>query len=189
VCFQWYCWRLVILNCCSFKQSCSCCDAGPACLQDSATAMSLASAVASQVMKPDIALRICSHCTWQSDCSCLVYSLLCLFIWDYSLTCASELAQTAMLHSLLTQHTTGNAAFMDSGTVVYTAGHNIVLHTIADRKQRFIHGGEGSDGITAMALCPRYVANNHKHRSHNSAPTASICCTTTACCAKEHSSI
>jgi cilia- and flagella-associated protein 57 len=60
-----------------------------------------------------------------------------------------------MLYLIAVCNTTGNAAFMDSGTVVYTAGHNIVLHTIADRKQRFIHGGEGSDGITAMALCPR----------------------------------
>eukprot|EP00611_Tribonema_gayanum_P018546 TRINITY_DN31680_c0_g1_i1.p1 TRINITY_DN31680_c0_g1~~TRINITY_DN31680_c0_g1_i1.p1 ORF type:complete len:302 (+),score=64.88 TRINITY_DN31680_c0_g1_i1:23-907(+) len=54
----------------------------------------------------------------------------------------------------------GNAAFMDAGTVVYVAGHCVVLHTIADRKQRFIPASEGGEGITATALCPsgRFVA-------------------------------
>ena len=51
-------------------------------------------------------------------------------------------------------------AFSDQNTVVYVAGHNIVIYSILDGKQRFIHGSESSESITAMALCPsaRFVA-------------------------------
>lgn len=51
-------------------------------------------------------------------------------------------------------------AFSDQNTIVYVAGHNIVIYSILDGKQRFIHGSESSESITAMALCPsaRFVA-------------------------------
>lgn len=51
-------------------------------------------------------------------------------------------------------------AFSDQATVVYVAGHNIVIYNILEGKQRFIHGNESSESITAMALCPsaRFVA-------------------------------
>lgn len=51
-------------------------------------------------------------------------------------------------------------AFSDQATIVYVAGHNVVIYNILEGKQRFIHGSEGSESITAMALCPsaRFVA-------------------------------
>lgn len=51
-------------------------------------------------------------------------------------------------------------AFSDQNTIVYVAGHNIVTYNILDGRQRFIHGSESSESITAMALCPsaRFVA-------------------------------
>ncbi|CAM9161858.1 unnamed protein product [Discosporangium mesarthrocarpum] len=59
------------------------------------------------------------------------------------------------------QHNTSNAvAFSDQASIVYIGGHNIVVYNILERKQRFIHGSENSDSITAMALCPasRFIA-------------------------------
>lgn len=51
-------------------------------------------------------------------------------------------------------------AFSDQATIVYVAGHNIVIYNILEGKQRFIHGSELSESIAAMALCPsaRFVA-------------------------------
>lgn len=51
-------------------------------------------------------------------------------------------------------------AFSDQVTIVYVAGHNVVVYNILERKQRFIHGSESSEAITAMTLCPsaRFVA-------------------------------
>lgn len=45
-------------------------------------------------------------------------------------------------------------AFSDQATIVYIAGHNLVVYNILEGKQRFIHGLESSESITAMALCP-----------------------------------
>lgn len=59
------------------------------------------------------------------------------------------------------QGTRSNAiAFSDQATIVYVAGHNVVIYNILEGKQRFIHGSESSESITAMALCPsaRFVA-------------------------------
>ena len=44
--------------------------------------------------------------------------------------------------------------------LVYPAGHNTIIYNTEDRKQKFIHGTEGTEGITAMAVCPskRFVA-------------------------------
>lgn len=51
-------------------------------------------------------------------------------------------------------------AFSDQATIVYIAGHNLVVYNILEGKQRFIHGLESSESITAMALCPsaRFIA-------------------------------
>ncbi|CAB1098865.1 unnamed protein product [Ectocarpus sp. CCAP 1310/34] len=51
-------------------------------------------------------------------------------------------------------------AFSDQVTIVYVAGHNIVIYNILEGKQRFIHGSDVSKSITAMTLCPsaRFVA-------------------------------
>lgn len=51
-------------------------------------------------------------------------------------------------------------AFSDQATIVYVAGHNIVIYNILEGQQRFIHGSDTSDLITAMSLCPsaRFVA-------------------------------
>lgn len=51
-------------------------------------------------------------------------------------------------------------SFSDQATIVYVAGHSIVIYNILEGKQRFIHGSETSESITAMALCPsaRFVA-------------------------------
>ena len=50
--------------------------------------------------------------------------------------------------------------FSDQATLVYLAGHTVVIYNILDGKQRFIHGSESSESITAMALCPssRFIA-------------------------------
>lgn len=51
-------------------------------------------------------------------------------------------------------------AFSDQVTIVYVAGHNIVIYNILEGKQRFIHGSDQSESITAMTVCPsaRFVA-------------------------------
>ena len=51
-------------------------------------------------------------------------------------------------------------AFSDQATIVYVAGHNIVIYNILEGKQRFIHGSDLSVSITAMTVCPsaRFVA-------------------------------
>ena len=47
-----------------------------------------------------------------------------------------------------------NVAYVDDITLVYIAGHNTVVYNTLERRQRFIHGSEDSEGITAMAVCP-----------------------------------
>ncbi|CAM9434154.1 unnamed protein product, partial [Choristocarpus tenellus] len=51
-------------------------------------------------------------------------------------------------------------AFSDQATIVYVGGYNIVIYNMLERKQRFIHGSETSESITAMILCPasRFIA-------------------------------
>lgn len=50
--------------------------------------------------------------------------------------------------------------FSDETTLLYVAGHNVVIHDILEGKQRFIHGSESSTLIAAMSLSPsaRFVA-------------------------------
>ena len=59
-----------------------------------------------------------------------------------------------------------NVAFHDEHTIVYVAGHTVVLYNTNEKRQRFIPGTSGGDasgqseGITALALCPskRFIA-------------------------------
>lgn len=62
-------------------------------------------------------------------------------------------------------------AFSDQVTIVYVAGHNIVIYNILEGKQRFIHGSDQSESITAMTVCPsaRFVAL----AEHGDKPTVS----------------
>mmetsp|Transcript_4404 Transcript_4404/g.9575 ORF Transcript_4404/g.9575 Transcript_4404/m.9575 type:complete len:290 (+) Transcript_4404:85-954(+) len=59
---------------------------------------------------------------------------------------------------------TQNAQWADETTLVYAAGYNIVLFSMSDRKQRFIHTtlgtSENLDGFTSIAICPsrRFLA-------------------------------
>jgi WD40 repeat protein len=50
--------------------------------------------------------------------------------------------------------------YIDEHVLVYPAGHNTIIYNTEDRKQKFIHGTEGTEGISAMAVCPskRFVA-------------------------------
>jgi hypothetical protein len=41
-----------------------------------------------------------------------------------------------------------NVSFTDEDTIVYVAGHNLVLYSIAERRQRFIQSTEIAETIT-----------------------------------------
>lgn len=45
-----------------------------------------------------------------------------------------------------------NVAYSDDGSVVYPAGHNIVLYSSETKTQRLIPGTLESEGITAMCM-------------------------------------
>ncbi|GMF42028.1 unnamed protein product [Phytophthora fragariaefolia] len=53
-----------------------------------------------------------------------------------------------------------NVAFVDDQTVAYPAGHQIVVCSLDDKRQKFIAGTEASEGVTATALAPsrRFLA-------------------------------
>lgn len=53
-----------------------------------------------------------------------------------------------------------NVCFADDDTVVYIAGHNVVLYNKIEKRQRFIYGSETSEGITSFAASPgkRFLA-------------------------------
>jgi hypothetical protein len=46
---------------------------------------------------------------------------------------------------------TDNLSFVENDTLVYVAGHNIIIYNRNDKKQRFIYGSERSDGVSAFA--------------------------------------
>ena len=54
----------------------------------------------------------------------------------------------------------GNVWYLDEQTVLYPAGHNIVIFNTEQKTQKFIAGTEKTEGITAMAVSPnkKYVA-------------------------------
>jgi cilia- and flagella-associated protein 57 len=47
-----------------------------------------------------------------------------------------------------------NICFADDDTIVYIAGHNVVLYNRVEKKQRFIYGAEASDGISSFVASP-----------------------------------
>ena len=49
-------------------------------------------------------------------------------------------------------HLTDNISYVDEHTIVYVAGQSIVLYCEKDKRQRFIHGPEVTDTITAFAV-------------------------------------
>ena len=53
-----------------------------------------------------------------------------------------------------------NIHFIDDSTILYVAGHNVVLYDQLEARQKFIHGAEKSEKITSVALCEhkKYVA-------------------------------
>ena len=53
-----------------------------------------------------------------------------------------------------------NISFSDDETILYVAGHSVVLFNKIERKQKFIYGSELSEGITAFAASPgkTYIA-------------------------------
>ena len=53
-----------------------------------------------------------------------------------------------------------NVHYLDEQTVLYPAGHNVVIFNTEQKTQRFISGTEKTEGITAIAVSPnkKYVA-------------------------------
>ncbi len=53
-----------------------------------------------------------------------------------------------------------NLHYYDDDKVIYPCGHNVVIYSIKDKKQTYIPGIQGSEGITALALSPskKYLA-------------------------------
>ena len=51
-------------------------------------------------------------------------------------------------------------AHRDDDSIVYPAGHCTVVYNAKDKRQKFIQGNEGTDGITAVCVCSnkRFVA-------------------------------
>ncbi len=47
-----------------------------------------------------------------------------------------------------------NISFTDEDTIVYVAGHSIVLYSIPDKRQRFIQSAEITESITAYTSSP-----------------------------------
>ena len=53
-----------------------------------------------------------------------------------------------------------NVHYVDESTVLYPAGHQIVLYHVESKTQRFIPCSADTEGITALALSPnrKYLA-------------------------------
>eukprot|EP00638_Chattonella_subsalsa_P013775 CAMPEP_0117801652 /NCGR_PEP_ID=MMETSP0948-20121206/15215_1 /TAXON_ID=44440 /ORGANISM="Chattonella subsalsa, Strain CCMP2191" /LENGTH=1212 /DNA_ID=CAMNT_0005634207 /DNA_START=27 /DNA_END=3665 /DNA_ORIENTATION=- len=53
-----------------------------------------------------------------------------------------------------------NVVFSDESTLLYVAGHNLVIYNTLEKRQQFITGNDNTEGITALAICPnrRYCA-------------------------------
>lgn len=51
-----------------------------------------------------------------------------------------------------------NVYYLDEQTVLYPAGHNIVIFNAEQKIQKFIPGTDNTEGITAIAVSP-----NHKY--------------------------
>eukprot|EP00639_Heterosigma_akashiwo_P025934 CAMPEP_0194697286 /NCGR_PEP_ID=MMETSP0295-20121207/23316_1 /TAXON_ID=39354 /ORGANISM="Heterosigma akashiwo, Strain CCMP2393" /LENGTH=130 /DNA_ID=CAMNT_0039589889 /DNA_START=122 /DNA_END=511 /DNA_ORIENTATION=- len=53
-----------------------------------------------------------------------------------------------------------NVVFADEASLLYVAGHNLVIYNTLEKRQQFIPGSDDTEGITALAICPnkRYCA-------------------------------
>eukprot|EP00055_Hartaetosiga_balthica_P003769 m.8941 g.8941 ORF g.8941 m.8941 type:complete len:1202 (-) comp3312_c0_seq1:127-3732(-) len=53
-----------------------------------------------------------------------------------------------------------NVCYLDEQNIIYPAGSSVIIYNVNQRTQRFIHGSEGSQGFSALAVSPnrRYVA-------------------------------
>lgn len=53
-----------------------------------------------------------------------------------------------------------NVVYVDDQAVAYPAGHNLIVYSLDEKRQKFITATETTEGITAMALAPnrRFVA-------------------------------
>ncbi|DAZ95763.1 TPA: hypothetical protein N0F65_010265 [Lagenidium giganteum] len=53
-----------------------------------------------------------------------------------------------------------NIVYVDDQTVAYPAGHNIVIYSLDEKRQKFITGTENTEGITAIAIASshRFIA-------------------------------
>ncbi len=49
---------------------------------------------------------------------------------------------------------TDNIHFIDENVVVYPAGHNTIVYNTEDKRQKFIHATDGSEGIVSISVCP-----------------------------------
>ena len=72
---------------------------------------------------------------------------------------------TARRATVAPRHTFGikadvkdNICYLDEQTVLYPAGHNVVIFNTEQKTQKFIPGTDNTEGITAMAVSP-----NHKY--------------------------
>ncbi|TYZ58912.1 hypothetical protein PybrP1_009516 [[Pythium] brassicae (nom. inval.)] len=54
----------------------------------------------------------------------------------------------------------GNAVYVDDQAIAYPAGHNMVIYSLDEKRQKFIAGTENTEGITAVAIAPsrRFLA-------------------------------
>jgi hypothetical protein len=64
---------------------------------------------------------------------------------------------TLLYHHLfgLNVQTSPSILYVDDTTVLYSVGHNVVLHNIDTNRQRVFSGLETTKAITALALTPR----------------------------------
>lgn len=78
--------------------------------------------------------------------------ILALLVWKTVEYMSSCLSQRFIFG--VRGHRSSALEFCDESTLVYVAGHNVVVQDIDEGKQRFINGSERSTSITAVALCP-----------------------------------
>ena len=57
---------------------------------------------------------------------------------------ASNISCTPSFFFGLKGDVTNNCLFVDDNTVIYPCGHNVILFSMSERKQRYIPGIEGS---------------------------------------------
>ncbi|TMW62220.1 hypothetical protein Poli38472_009713 [Pythium oligandrum] len=76
---------------------------------------------------------------------------------------AARMATVNLIHRHifgLKADVSNNVAYVDEQTVTYPAGHNLIVYSLDEKRQKFISGTENTLGITAMAIATnrRFVA-------------------------------